>query len=269
MKIFGAELLGTKIAAGNSFPLLLKILDAQDVLSVQVHPDDQFAAVREGAAGKSEVWYILKAEPGAKIIYGLRPGITQQDFIDALKQGKLAECLNEVVVKPGEIYPILPGLVHALGKGIMVVELQQNSDITYRVFDWNRVDAHGQRAAFARGESFAGDRVWGSNHSTGRIRKKRKVPWWWRMNILPLLISSLMEKNNDAGPGGFTLFTVVGGKANYAIRARFIDYSMATPYLLPASLGSYSLSGRMQLLFGRPNKALHIAKDRPRDVVSG
>ena len=157
MAEYGAALLGEKIAAGNGFPLLLKILDAQDILSVQVHPDDGFAAVHEGSVGKNEVWYILKAEPGAKIVYGLRPEVTKEDFVSALKRGQLAACLNEVAVRPGEIYPVPPGLVHALGKGIMVVELQQNSDLTYRIYDWDRVDAGEPTPSVTRGQSFTGD----------------------------------------------------------------------------------------------------------------
>lgn len=269
VKIFGAELLGTKIAAGNSFPLLLKILDAQDVLSVQVHPDDQFAAVHEGAAGKSEVWYILKAEPGAKIIYGLRPGITQQDFIDALKQGKLAECLNEVVVKPGEIYPILPGLVHALGKGIMVVELQQNSDITYRVFDWNRVDAHGQ-ARPLHVEKALQVIEFGQQPLHRPDQEKEEGTLVVENEHFTFTYQQLDgEKIMTQDPAAFTLFTVVGGEGELRHQGQVYRIQYGDSYLLPASLGSYSLSGRMQLLFGRPNKALHIAKDRPRDVVSG
>src|SRR5690554_7740652 len=140
---YGPELLGQK-THGKKFPLLLKILDAWEVLSIQVHPDSEFAGKHEGCAGKTEVWYILKARPGAKIVYGLRPEITREDFVTALEQSKLERCLNEVEVKQGEVYSIPAGLVHTLGDGIMMVELQQNSDLTYRVYEWNRVDKNGR-----------------------------------------------------------------------------------------------------------------------------
>ncbi|HHU81522.1 MAG TPA: class I mannose-6-phosphate isomerase [Firmicutes bacterium] len=265
--IFGAALLGEKIAVGNSFPLLLKILDAQDILSVQVHPDDQFAAVHEGAAGKSEVWYILKAQPGAKIIYGLRPGITQQDFIAALKRGQLTACLHQVAVKAGEIYPIPPGLVHALGKGIMVVELQQNSDLTYRVFDWNRVDQHGKARPLHVEKALQviefGLVPPGPFHPDGNgllLENEHFSLAYHRVTT---------EKIMTQSPAAFTLLTVVAGTGEIWHQGQGYSLQYGDSYLLPASLGQYVLRGEMELLFGSPNKPLHLAKAGQRDAVFG
>ena len=144
IKQYGQELVGTKV--GSPFPLLLKLLDARDRLSVQVHPDDTYAAEKEGKLGKTEAWVILKAEPGAKLVYGIEPGTTLEELKTASEQGKAVEkLLHEVPVQPGEVYNIPAGTVHAIGAGIVLYEIQQSSDVTYRFYDWDRTDAQGNR----------------------------------------------------------------------------------------------------------------------------
>ena len=141
----GAALRGTRV--GETFPLLLKAIHAQDLLSVQVHPDDAYAAAHEGGKlGKSEAWAILSAEPGAQIVYGVREGVTKEALAAACSKGGEAvqRCLNRVSVKPGEVYNIPAGMVHALGGGITLLEIQQSSDVTYRFYDWDRRDAQGK-----------------------------------------------------------------------------------------------------------------------------
>jgi mannose-6-phosphate isomerase len=122
----------------KGFPLLIKFLDASDRLSVQVHPDDHYSGLVEGEQGKTEMWYIINAEPGARLVYGVKPGISKERFADALQKGQLESCLNEIEVKKGEVYFIPAGTVHAIMEGILIAEIQQNSDTTYRVYDWNR-----------------------------------------------------------------------------------------------------------------------------------
>ena len=144
---YGEELLGSAVYQDpyRRFPLLIKILDASDVLSVQVHPDNQYAALHEnGGSGKTEMWYVIDAEPGARLVYGVRRGISREEFRSSLEQGKLEDCLRELEVKPGDVLYIPAGLVHAIGAGILICEIQQSSDTTYRVYDWNRVDADGR-----------------------------------------------------------------------------------------------------------------------------
>ncbi|MBQ7487051.1 MAG: class I mannose-6-phosphate isomerase [Clostridia bacterium] len=141
----GTDMRGTKV--GETFPLLLKFISAADRLSVQVHPDDAYAGVNEGGKlGKTEAWIILNAEPGAEIVYGVKPGVTKEQLRDACAAGGevLQACLNTVVVHPGEVYYIPAGMLHALGGGISVAEIQQSSDLTYRFYDWDRVDKNGK-----------------------------------------------------------------------------------------------------------------------------
>ncbi len=145
VEIYMGELVGDKVFTrfGEEFPLLIKYIDARDNLSVQVHPDDRMAAARHNAYGKTEMWYILDCEPGAALMIGFRPGVTREAYLKAVEDGTVGDLLNSVPVQPGDAYFIPAGTVHAIGKGILLAEIQQTSDITYRVFDWNRVDKDG------------------------------------------------------------------------------------------------------------------------------
>ena len=125
----------------STFPLLVKILDARATLSVQVHPDDAYANEREGEPfGKAEVWYILDAEPRARLIHGVQHPLSRRDAAQAIEAGTLQEALDYVEVAPGDVIFNGPGAIHALGGGILLYELQQSSDLTYRLYDWDRRD---------------------------------------------------------------------------------------------------------------------------------
>jgi mannose-6-phosphate isomerase len=138
-----AELLGrTKPLAGR-FPLLIKILDAREKLSLQVHPPPKRAA-ELGGAPKTEMWYIADAAPGAELYVGLKAGVTRPEFEQKIQTGTVAECFHRVRVKPGDAMFLPSGRVHAIGAGLVIFEIQQNSDTTYRVFDWNRVGLDGK-----------------------------------------------------------------------------------------------------------------------------
>lgn len=143
-EILGGEFLGDSLKADEKFPLLLKILDAHDRLSVQVHPDDNFAQKHEnGEKGKTEAWYILDAEEGARLIYGFKENVTAESFEKALKEGEPEKYLNFVPCAKGDVFYIPAGTVHAVGKGLLIAEIQQSSNTTYRVFDYNRRDKDG------------------------------------------------------------------------------------------------------------------------------
>lgn len=144
---YGAKLQGTKIK--GPFPLLLKLLDAKDVLSVQVHPGDEYAAAHEdGKLGKTEAWVILQADPGAELVYGLVPNVTREELEKAAREGAAVEkYLRRVKVKDGDVCFIPAGCIHAIGAGIVLYEIQQSSDVTYRFYDWDRTDAKGQKRA--------------------------------------------------------------------------------------------------------------------------
>lgn len=136
-------IMGRARSPDGRFPLLIKLLDAQDNLSLQVHPPQHLAS-RLGGCAKTEMWYVSSAEPGAMLYAGLRNGVTKEQFAQKITTGQVAECFHQLPVKEGDSLFLPSGRVHALGKGLVIFEIQQNSDTTYRVFDWNRVDSAGK-----------------------------------------------------------------------------------------------------------------------------
>lgn len=148
LAMYGVDLVGRRAAWAlrrGRFPLLVKLLDAEKRLSVQVHPPDEYALQHEnGELGKTEMWYVLHARPGARIILGLRRGVTRDDFLRAVKENCLETVVHSLPVQPGDAVLITPGTVHAALEGLVINEVLQNSDTTYRVYDWGRVGADGR-----------------------------------------------------------------------------------------------------------------------------
>jgi mannose-6-phosphate isomerase len=148
LEALGLDLVGRRSTAAlrrGRFPLLIKLLDANRDLSVQVHPADEYAHLHEnGELGKTELWYVLHAEPGTELIYGLAAGVTRASFEAAIQHDALVTQLQRVAVAPGDCLCLPAGMVHALLAGAVVAEIQQSSDTTYRVYDWGRVDALGR-----------------------------------------------------------------------------------------------------------------------------
>lgn len=133
------EYIGKNDKKGEGLPVLIKLIDAADNLSVQVHPDEEYAMKNEGDHGKTEAWYILDCDDGAEIIYGFKDEISREDFEKAIKENTLTDCVNRVKVKKGDVFFIKAGTLHAICKGIMIFEVQQNSNVTYRVYDYGRL----------------------------------------------------------------------------------------------------------------------------------
>lgn len=137
------DVLGERARAFDFFPVLIKFIDAKDNLSVQVHPDDEYARKYNGEYGKTEMWYVLECDEGAQLYYGFKEKISKEEFRKRIENNTLTEVLNSVKVKKGDVYFIEAGTVHAIGKGIVICEIQQNSNTTFRVYDYNRKDANG------------------------------------------------------------------------------------------------------------------------------
>ncbi|MCM4156199.1 type I phosphomannose isomerase catalytic subunit [Gramella sp. AN32] len=142
---FKGDLVGEKIYEkfGNDFPLLIKFIDAKTDLSVQLHPNDELAKERHDSFGKTEMWYILQADEKARLNIGFKETISKETYLDHLENGKITDILNFEEVKKGDSVFINTGKVHAIGAGVMLAEIQQTSDITYRIYDWDRVDDQG------------------------------------------------------------------------------------------------------------------------------
>ena len=143
---FGARLMGNKVieSFGNSFPLLFKFIDARDNLSVQLHPDDSMARELHDSYGKTEMWYILDAEEDARLLLGFNKEINQDIYLKHLSEKRILDILHSKPVTVGDSFFIAPGTVHAIGAGVMLAEIQQTSDITYRIYDWDRLGLDGK-----------------------------------------------------------------------------------------------------------------------------
>lgn len=145
-EVYMGDLVGDKIydQFGTEFPLLIKFIDATDVLSIQVHPNDELAAERHNSFGKTEMWYVMESDPGAELISGFNKKIDKETYLEHFNHKTLTEILNSEKAEKGDVFFIPAGRVHAIGKGILLAEIQQTSNITYRIYDWDRVDAQGK-----------------------------------------------------------------------------------------------------------------------------
>ena len=144
LEIWGKEALGKNAERFTYFPLLIKLIDAKDKLSVQVHPDDSYALENEGEYGKTEMWYVVDCDEGASLIYGFNREVSKEEFESRIKDNTLGEVCNYVPVKKGDVFFIGAGTLHAIGEGILIAEVQQNSNTTYRVSDYGRLGADGK-----------------------------------------------------------------------------------------------------------------------------
>lgn len=137
------KVMGSKGLDFEDFPILIKFIDAKEALSIQVHPDDSYALKYENQYGKNEMWYVLEAEPGATLYYGVKEDITQEAFRKSIEEDYVLDVLNEVAVKPGDVIYVPAGTIHAIGAGTVICEIQQNSNVTYRVYDFKRQQPDG------------------------------------------------------------------------------------------------------------------------------
>ncbi|MDP4291053.1 MAG: mannose-6-phosphate isomerase [Bacteroidota bacterium] len=145
-EVYMDDLVGGKVydKYGETFPILVKVIDANDYLSVQVHPNDEMAMERHNSLGKTEMWYIMDADPGSELICGFNQKMDREKYINALLDKKIPDIMNREAVKKGDVFFIPAGRVHALGPGLLLAEIQETSDITYRIYDWDRIDAAGE-----------------------------------------------------------------------------------------------------------------------------
>ena len=154
---FKAELVGEAVYKrfGNEFPLLVKFIDANDDLSIQVHPDDKLAKERHNSFGKTEMWYVIQADEGATLISGFSQQTDEKTYLEKLNGGKINDILNKEEVSAGDVFFLPAGRVHTIGKGLLIAEIQQTSDITYRIYDFDRVDDKGNKRELHTEEALA------------------------------------------------------------------------------------------------------------------
>jgi mannose-6-phosphate isomerase len=154
---YQGELVGKKVYShfGNVFPLLVKFIDAADDLSIQVHPDDTLAKKRHNSFGKTEMWYVIEANPGSTLISGFNQPVNEEKYLEKFNSGHLTDILNREDVAAGDVFFLPAGRVHTIGKGLLIAEIQQTSDITYRIYDFDRVDSNGNKRELHTEEALA------------------------------------------------------------------------------------------------------------------
>ena len=251
----GERLLGSSSVAryGTQVPLLAKFLDAGDKLSVQVHPNDDYAREREadtGYLGKTEAWYIIAAEPGASIVWDARKDVTKEAIRAAIEEGTLENLLNVVPVAAGDVVYNPAGTLHALGAGILLFEIQQSSDLTYRLYDYKRKDATGQERELHIDK--------GLEVLTFQTDRDAKVPPRQLSEHVTQLVRSnffVLEKwevvetlRAATAPTSLETLTVTEGEVTLTALGESVTLAQAESAVLPALLGPYQLAGRGTLL---------------------
>lgn len=242
-----------RFSSSDRFPLLVKLIDANDILSVQVHPDDTYASSVENDSGKTEMWYIVDAKEGAQLIYGLKDGKSREDFARAVKDGKLSEVMNYCSVKKGQTYFIPAGMLHAIGAGILIAEIQQNSDLTYRVYDFDRVGADGKLRPLHVNKVLAVTRPFGDDEIES-IRFSCEKPQgngellacsdFFKVRRIVINGSVTENANSDS------FVSIICLEGNGSIRHLENDYpiSKGDSYFIPAGMGEYEISGDLEVI---------------------
>lgn len=242
---YGTALAGEGNNPAEGMPLLAKLLDAQDWLSVQVHPDDAQAAELEGdPRGKTEAWYIIAAEPGATLVAGIKPGTTREAMAEAIRAGTLEDLLIYKEVRPGDVLLNNAGAVHALGPGIVIYEIQQSSDVTYRLYDWNRLDLDGQPRTLHIDKGVrvtAFDRVPELSHVNDDNSPVRELVTSPYFHTLEHRLRPGMPETTIRTRGRFQILTVLEGSVSVEAGTDSVTLTLGETGLIPASLPEFTL----------------------------
>ncbi len=240
------QLIGKAFSHGDSFPLLHKIIDAADNLSVQVHPDDCYAAKVEHTAGKTEAWYVLHAGTGAKIIYGLKPGTSREQFMNAVDSCRIMDVVHHVPVTAGDLIYVPAGTIHALCSGVVVYEVQQNSDCTYRLYDYGRIDETGRpRELHLRKAIEAID--FDQSLDYDFKRSSLQSPYF---TITKLLVEGQYRQNTD---GQFVVVYIIDGDGGISGRQGVEWIKAGDTVFIPACMGEFTISGALRILLITPH----------------
>ncbi|WP_455794071.1 type I phosphomannose isomerase catalytic subunit [Clostridium butyricum] len=245
IKEYGNKFLGNSISIDEDFPLLIKLITAKDKLSVQVHPDDEYAKRVENDLGKTEAWYVVDAEEGASLIVGTKD-CDKETFKKAIEDGNLDKYLNKIPVKKGDFFYVQSGLVHAICEGILIAEIQQSSDTTYRVYDYNRGrEIHVEKALDVIDFSLKGENTQGITIKNDGYDKTYLCLGEY-FTIQKYEVNTSVKEASDEDR--FYLFTCVDGEGTIKYNGGEEKISMGDSIFIPASLGEYELCGKFTLL---------------------
>lgn len=238
----------------EKFPVLIKLIDACDKLSIQVHPEDLYAKENEnGEYGKTEVWYIVDAKPDASLIYGFSKDVTKEEFENAINSNTLQDILNFVPVKKGDVFFIPAGTVHAICDGILICEIQQNSDTTYRVYDWGRVDKDGkgrplhiQKALAVSNLNVSGQTDFSIKRESFFGNQKGIIAECEYFKAYEYLVSQRLTLT--ACENSFQALTFLEGSGTILYHGEEFCFEKGQTYFIPADSGSYEICGNTTVI---------------------
>ena len=249
----GAAIMGVKLYEkfGTDFPLLIKFIDANQDLSIQVHPDDALAKKRHQGLGKTEMWYVLQADPKASLITGFNRPMSQGEYLKKFESGNLMEILNQEQVAKGDVFFLPAGRIHTIGKGLLIAEIQQTSDITYRIHDFGRTDDQGNERDLHIEESLeAIDYTYQSNYKTSYDEESNK-----RVSLVtcPYFVTnklSLTDKKTLKAPqiAGFKIYMCVEGSAKIVNGDEETLLVKGETVLIPAILSTYEIKADAEVI---------------------
>lgn len=241
---------------GDVFPLLTKIIDAQTDLSVQVHPDDRYGLAHEGELGKTECWYIIDAEENAEIIYG-HHAQSKEELAALIDNEEWDKLLRRKVVKPGDFFYVPSGTIHAIGGGIMILETQQSSDTTYRVYDYDRVEDNGEKRALHIEDSIAVTRVPHADPvlDLQTLKKEGFTETTLVTNtfftVKDWQVEGQVSLQKEAP---YTLVSVLDGQGHLRVEDKEYACSKGDHFILPATVPSWTFSGSLHMIASHPGK---------------
>ena len=246
--------LGTNCDRFEYFPILIKLIDAKDNLSVQVHPSNEYALKVEGEYGKTEMWYIVDCNEGAELIYGFKHEISKEEFADRIKNNTLLEVTNNVPVHKGDVFFIESGTLHAIGKGILIAEIQQNSNTTYRVFDYGRVGKDGKPRELHIDKALDVTNRVPPKYPTTAQGKPEKVEGGVKtllrsceyFNVNELKIDGTMTLNADSKSFKSLLF--LDGTAEIICADGKQNAVKGNSFFVPAGTGEFTVSGKCEVI---------------------
>ncbi len=234
---------------GNQFPLLFKFIDAKEDLSIQLHPNDELAKKRHNSFGKTEMWYVMQADKGSRLVIGFKKDSNKEEYIEKLANKDLLSLLDEIEVNEGDVFFLETGTIHAIGGGVVIAEIQQTSDVTYRLYDWDRVDINGNGRELHT--DLALDAI-NFNTTKAKIDYQQKVNEsnktvhcdYFKTNVIPLE----GKMNWKAHKGSFTVFMCTQGEFSLEVENTAYSYKMGDTVLAPAAIEKAMITGNANLL---------------------
>ncbi len=243
----GKKILGVNCRRFQEFPILIKLIDAKENLSVQVHPDNPYALAHEGQYGKTEMWYVIDSEEHAYLYYGFKRKISREEFLRRIKEETLLEVLHAVPVQKGDVLFIEAGTIHAIGKGILLAEIQQNSNVTYRVYDYGRVGPDGKK------RDLHIEKALDVTERIPVVRGKSSCPHiascnYFTVDKLNLDGTIMNEMSGVIGEESFMSLLFLEGEGEIVCGQERTTYRKGDSFFLEAGSGNYMISGRCEAL---------------------